>query len=63
MKSVAMQFTRSRHVEELPTLTLKGDILPYEKEVKLTWSSQASHTWCCGAGDAGVCAYIVGTPM
>ena len=35
-------------MEEIPTLTLKGDILPYEKEVKffgmifdakLTWSS------------------------
>ena len=48
VKSVAMRFTRSRRVEEIPTLTLKGDILPYEKEVKflgmildakLTWSS------------------------
>ena len=44
VKSVAMQFTRSRRVEG----TLKGAILPYEKEVKflgmildakLTWSS------------------------
>ena len=34
VKSVAMRFTRSRRVEEIPTLTLKGDILPYEKEVK-----------------------------
>ena len=43
-----MRFTRSRRVEEIPTLTPKGDILPYEKEVKflgmildakLTWSS------------------------
>ena len=48
VKSVAMHFTRSRRVEEIHTLTLKGDILPYEKEVKflgmildakLTWSS------------------------
>ena len=48
VKSVAMRFTRSQHVEEIPTLTLKRDILPYEKEVKflgmildakLTWSS------------------------
>ena len=34
VKSVAMRFTRSRRVEEIPTLTLKGDFLPYEKEVK-----------------------------
>ena len=48
VKSVAVEFTRSRRVEEIPTLTFKGDILPYEKEVKflgmildakLTWSS------------------------
>ena len=48
VKSVVMRFTRSRRVEEISTLTLKGDILAYEKEVrflgmildtKLTWSS------------------------
>ena len=48
VKSVAMRFTRSRCVEEIPTLTLKGHILPYEKNVnflglildaKQTWSS------------------------
>ena len=48
MKSVTMLFTRSQRVEEISTLTFKGDILSYEKEVnflgiildaKLTWSS------------------------
>ena len=47
-KTVAVRFTRCRRLEEVPTLTLKGIILPYEKEVKflgmtlddkLTWGS------------------------
>ena len=46
-KTVAIRFTR-RKLEEIPTLTLNGSILPYEKEVKflgmtfdekLTWKS------------------------
>ena len=47
-KTIAVRFTRRRRIEEIPTLTLKGNILPYEKEVKflgmtlddkLTWGS------------------------
>ena len=34
-KTVAVRFTRRRRVEEIPTLTLKGSILPIEEEVKL----------------------------
>ena len=33
-KTVAVRFTRSRRVEEVPTLTLNGSILPYEEDVK-----------------------------
>ena len=47
-KTVAVRFARCRRAEEIPTLTLKGNILTYEKEVKflgmifdqkLTWAS------------------------
>ena len=47
-KTVAIRFTRLRKVEEVPTLTLKDNILPFEKEIKflgmtfdekLTWAS------------------------
>ena len=47
-KTVAVRFSRSKRMEEIPTITLKGVILPYEKEVKflgmildnkLTWAS------------------------
>ena len=46
-KTVAVRFTRSRREEVIPTLTLKGNILPFEDTVKflgmtldkkLTWS-------------------------
>ena len=46
-KTVAIRFTRRRKFEEIPTLTLDGGILPYDKEVKflgvifydkLTWA-------------------------
>lgn len=33
-KTVAVRFTRTRRVEEVPTLTLNGSIIPYEKQVK-----------------------------
>ena len=34
-------------MEEIPTFTLKGDILPYEKEVKfLGMILDAKLTWC-----------------
>lgn len=47
-KTVAVRFTRCRRVEEIPTLNLKGNLLPYETKVrflgmildyKLTWAS------------------------
>ena len=47
-KTIAVRFTRCRRQEVVPTLTLNGNILPYEKEVKflgmifdskLTWST------------------------
>ena len=46
-KTIAIRFTRRRNLEEIPVLTLNGNILPYEKEVKflgmifdekLTWN-------------------------
>ena len=33
-KTKAIRFTRKRRIEEVPTLFLKGNILPYEEEVK-----------------------------
>ena len=46
-KTVAIRFTRRRNLEEIPVLTLNGNILPYENKVKflgmifdekLTWN-------------------------
>ena len=51
-KTVAVRFTRRRQTEVVPTLTLKGTILPFEEEVKflgvifdkrLTWSSHIDY--------------------
>ena len=47
-KTVAVRFSKRRNVEEVPTITMKDIIIPYEKEVKflgmkfdakLTWAS------------------------
>ena len=51
-KTVAIRFTRRRNLEEIPTLILNGNILPYQSEVKflgmifdekLTWNSHINN--------------------
>ena len=34
LKTIAVRFTRSRRIEPIPTLTMKGIIIPYEDQVK-----------------------------